>query len=63
MEKLAKIEEKLNLTIGILELMRAYCEVNADQTDKIPTLIPALDLVLETQKTLMDDIESLVKID
>ena len=62
MEKITEIEEKLNLTIGILDLMRAYCEVNAEQSDKIPTLIPTLDLVLGIQKTLMNDIEPLVKV-
>ena len=62
MEKITEIEEKLNLTIGILDLMRAYCEVNAWQSDKIPTLIPTLDLVLGIQKTLMNDIEPLVKV-
>ena len=62
MEKITEIEEKLNLTIGILDLMRAYCEVNAEQSDKIPTLIPTLDLVLDIQKTLMNDIEPLVKV-
>ena len=46
------MEEKINLTIDLLEIIKAYCDFNYDKTMEIPTIGSVVEIALKTQKEL-----------
>ena len=59
MENFNDFEEKVNLSIDLLELAKTYCEINGDKSAEISTISTALDIVLRKQKELVRELDYL----
>ena len=51
------MEEKIHLTIDLLEIIKAYCDFNYDKTKEIPTIGSVIEIALKTQKELAREID------
>ena len=58
-ENMNKIEEHVNLSINLLKVAKTYCEYNFDKAGEVSTLNSIIDIVLNEQKTLANDIDSI----
>lgn len=62
MEKIITLEEKINLGIDLLEVVKTYCEFNYDKSEAISAINSVLKIVLETQKEVANLLDGLVEI-
>ena len=52
------MEEKINLSIDLLEIAKTYCDFNYDKSIEVPTLGSLLEIVLELQKELAKEYDN-----
>ena len=60
LEKLSTIEEKIVLSIDLLEIAKNYCEFNFDKGKEISAIGTILEVVLNTQRNLADEIDDII---
>ena len=52
LEKIIAIEEKTNLSLDLLELVKSYCEQNYDKCAEFATMLSVIDLALKNQRDI-----------
>lgn len=57
---ITQIEEKITLSIDLLEIAKDYCEFNFDKGQEVVAIGTILKVVLEEQKELADKIDDLM---
>ena len=60
LNNLIKLEEKITLSLDLLEVAKGYCEYNFDKGQEVVAICSILEVVLEAQKELADTIDSLM---
>lgn len=60
LNKVTSMEEKITLSINLLEIAKAYCEFNREKSDEISSLFSILEIILVEQKKLISDVENLL---
>lgn len=60
LETLTSVEEKITLSIDLLEIAKNYCEYNFDKGQEVSAIGGLLKVVLEEQKQLADCIDDLI---
>ena len=60
LNKFTQIEEKITLSLDLLEIAKGYCEYNFDKGQEVAALRSILEILFETQKNLADKIDELV---
>lgn len=60
LEKMTLLEEKIMLSIDLLEIAKKYCECNFDKGNEIVSVGSLLTLVLKEQKELADSIDDII---
>ena len=56
-ENVVDIEEKVISNLNLLELAKAYCELNYDKSDELLVISTVIDIVLKNQKELIKKID------
>ena len=51
------MEEKINKTLDLLEILKAYCDFNYDKNVEIPTIGTVVEIALENQKELAKEFD------
>ena len=60
LENIGSIENKIFSSLNLLELAKTYCEHNYDKADEILVLNSVLEIVLNNQKEVIREFDSLV---
>ncbi len=59
-EKIITLEEKMNLSIDLLEIAKTYCESNYDKSSEFTALWSMLDIILKNQKEAARGIDNIL---
>lgn len=59
LNKFSKIEEKITLSMDLLEVAKGYCEYNFDKGQEVVALNSILEIILKNQKELSDQLDEL----
>ena len=59
LNKFSKIEEKITLSMDLLEVAKGYCEYNFDKGQVVVALNSILEIILKNQKELADQLDEL----
>ena len=60
LDTLSTIEEKVTLSIDLLEIAKNYCDYNFDKGQELSAVGTILKVVLDEQKSLADSLDELV---
>ena len=56
---ICNIEEKVNITIDLLEVAKSYCEFHYDKANEVSNIFSILEIVLNNQKLIRNELDSL----
>ena len=59
LKKTMLIEEKITLSLDLLEVAKGYCEKNFDKGKEVVALSSILQVILDVQRDLIDTLEGL----
>ncbi len=60
LEKVTSIEEKIMLSIDLLEIAKKYCESNFDKGNEIVSVGSLLGVVLKEQREIVDNVDNII---
>lgn len=60
LNNLVQLEEKITLSLDLLEVAKGYCEYNFDKGQEVVAICSILEVVLEAQRELADKLDELV---
>lgn len=55
------LEEKVTLSLDLLEIAKGYCEHNYDKGPEVVAVGSIMDVIAKVQKDIADDIDKLVQ--
>lgn len=55
------LEEKVTLSLDLLEIAKGYCEYNYDKGPEVVAVGSIMDVIAKVQKDIADDIDKLVQ--
>ncbi len=59
LKKTTLIEEKITLSLDLLEVAKGYCEKNFDKGKEVVALSSVIDILIDVQKNIADFIDEL----
>ena len=59
LNKYAKMEEKITLTLDLLEIARCYCEYNFDKGQEVVALHSIIEVLLEAQRDIAEELDKI----
>ncbi len=59
LKKTTLIEEKITLSLDLLEVAKGYCEKNFDKGKEVVALSSVIDILIDVQKDIADFIDEL----
>ncbi len=60
LEKVTSIEEKIMLSIDLLEIAKKYCESNFDKGNEIVSIGSLLGVILREQRDIVDSVDDII---
>lgn len=57
---IASLEQKLSRSTDLLEIAKTFCEFNCDKSDEISTLFSILELIVEQQRTTINELDAIL---
>ena len=57
LKNITALEEKITMSINLLEIAKGYCEYNFDKGEEVIALHSIIDIVLEIQQKLANELE------
>ena len=60
LEKVTSIEEKIMLSIELLEFAKKYCESNFDKGNEIVSIGSLLGVILREQRDIVDSVDDII---
>ncbi len=59
LNKYTKLEEKITLSMDLLEVARGYCEYNFDKGQEVVALHSVIELLLETHRDIAEEFDKI----